>query len=74
MDCEGGEYDLVLGSSPQSWDAVERIVIEYHPHPRHSWTELRQWFAERGLEVVQVEPCAPEQGTAWLARAGKGGV
>jgi FkbM family methyltransferase len=68
MDCEGGEYDLVLGSSPQSWDSVERVVIEYHPHPRHAWPELREWFAERGLKVLQDEPCAPEQGTAWLTR------
>lgn len=68
IDCEGGEYDLVFGSSPQSWDTVERLVLEYHPSSQHSWTELRKWFAERGLEVVEDEPSSPEQGTAWLAR------
>jgi FkbM family methyltransferase len=74
IDCEGGEYDLVLGSSPKSWDSVDRIVLEYHPHPRHGWTELRQWFSERGLEVVEAEPATPEQGTAWLARTGRDGA
>ena len=74
IDCEGGEYDLVFGSSPESWASVDRVVIEYHPHPRHDWAELRQWFAERGLEVTQVEPSSDEQGTAWLARAARDGA
>ena len=74
IDCEGGEYDLVLGSSPKSWETVDRLVLEYHPHPRHGWAELRQWFADRGLEPVRVEPATPEQGTAWLARRGRGGA
>ena len=69
IDCEGGEYDLVFGSSPQSWDTVQHLVMEYHPHPRHNWAELRTWFAERGLTVDTDEPVAPGQGTAWLSRA-----
>lgn len=74
IDCEGGEYDFVLGSSPQSWDSVQRLVLEYHPHPRHNWAELRQFFADRGLAVVEDEPATPEQGTAWLARPGLSGA
>jgi FkbM family methyltransferase len=69
IDCEGGEYDLVLGSTPASWDPVERVVLEYHPVAGHSWSELRDWFAERGLAVVRHEPASPGQGTAWLSRA-----
>ena len=30
MDCEGGEYDLVYKSSPESWSTVQRLVLEYH--------------------------------------------
>jgi FkbM family methyltransferase len=70
IDCEGGEYDLVLGSSPESWRAAQRLVIEYHPHAEHDWAQLREWFAECGLEVADVEPAGPQQGTAWLVRSG----
>lgn len=70
IDCEGAEYDLVLGSAPESWDSVRRLVLEYHPHPQHSWAELRAWFAERGLAVTAEKAENAEQGTAWLARLG----
>jgi len=70
LDCEGGEYDVVLGSSPASWDDVVRVVLEHHPHPERTWSDLRAFFAERGLQVVREVPVAPDQGTAWLARAG----
>jgi len=68
IDCEGGEYGLVFGSSPQSWSTVDRVVLEYHPHPDHAWVELRDWFAERDLRVVSDEPVSAQQGTAWLSR------
>ena len=74
IDCEGGEYDLVLGSSPQSWRSVERVVIEYHPHPEHGWDTLARWFADAGLTTVRIEPVAADQGTAWLSRAADGGA
>lgn len=70
IDCEGAEYDLVFGSAPESWAGVRRIVLEYHPNARHSWPELRDWFAEQGLFVTDEKPENPEQGTAWLTRRG----
>ncbi len=68
MDCEGGEYDIVLGSKPDSWATVQRLVLEYHEVPGHSWAELRKWFADAGLEVIRDEPVQEELGTAWLSR------
>lgn len=70
IDCEGGEYDLVFGSSPGSWAGVQRVVLEYHPHPGHTWPELRAWFAEQGLVVTAEQVENPAQGTAWLERRG----
>jgi len=72
MDCEGAEYDLVFGSSPASWKSVDRVVLEYHPVSGHSWSELSQWFAQAGLEVVRHEPWIGQAGLglAWLARSG----
>ena len=68
LDCEGGEYDLVPASRPESWRTVRRIVIEHHPVPGRSWDALREWFAAAGLHVVADETTGPGLGTAWLAR------
>jgi FkbM family methyltransferase len=68
MDCEGGEYDIVYGSSKDSWSTVQRLVLEYHEVEGQRWTELRDWFAAAGLQVIRDEPEHPELGTAWLSR------
>jgi FkbM family methyltransferase len=68
IDCEGGEYDLVAASSPESWAPVERLVIEYHQVPGHSWDELRTWFEGVGLSVQLEEPLGPGLGVVWLSR------
>ena len=67
MDCEGGEYDLVYKSSPASWSAVQRLVLEYHDVPGESWEQLRAWFTGVGLHVLRDER-GPIAGTAWLSR------
>jgi FkbM family methyltransferase len=67
IDCEGGEYDLVLGSSPASWASVQRVVIEYHPVPDQSWSELRAFFESVGL-AVQAADEAAGYGCVWLSR------
>lgn len=69
MDCEGGEYDLVYNSSPALWASVQRLVLEFHPVDGQTWTELRAWFAARGLHVVRQETGdIPGLGLAWLSR------
>jgi FkbM family methyltransferase len=70
MDCEGGEYDLVYASSPANWAPVQRLVIEYHPVPGQSWTELRTWFEGVGLTVQHETDETSEGGVgvAWMSR------
>jgi FkbM family methyltransferase len=68
IDTEGAEYALVLGSDPKVWSSVQRVVLEWHDVPGHSWAELAEFFARAGLRVTDVEQSAPRQGTAWLAR------
>lgn len=68
IDTEGGEYDMVLGSRPESWAPVRRVVMEYHPLPGHDWTELERFFADAGLHVVERVPFANGLGMAWLSR------
>ena len=67
IDCEGGEYDLVLGSSPASWASVQRVVIEYHPVAGRTWSQLRDRFAAMGL-ALQDEKSGAGYGCAWLSR------
>jgi FkbM family methyltransferase len=67
IDCEGGEYDVVLGSSAESWKSVQRVVMEYHPVAGHSWDELRDRFAEWGLQVQRADSLNGF-GCVWLSR------
>jgi FkbM family methyltransferase len=67
IDCEGAEYDLVLGSSPGSWESVQRVVIEFHPVEGHGWPELRDFFARVGL-VEQDKVSWEGYGCVWLSR------
>lgn len=73
IDCEGGEYDLVLASAPESWRSVQRVVLEYHPVTGHDWVGLKSWFAEAGL-TVRAETSRDGYGTAWLSRKPLGPV
>jgi hypothetical protein len=47
---------------------VERLVIEYHKVPGHSWDELRTWFGSVGLSVQHTEPLGEGLGVVWLSR------
>jgi hypothetical protein len=47
---------------------VQRLVLEYHEVEGERWSELRDWFAAAGLNVIRSEPVHPELGTAWLSR------
>ena len=68
MDTEGAEYDIVLASAQESWAGVQRMVIEYHPVPGHSWDELQTFLHAVGLKTDRVDPVEPGLGTAWLSR------
>jgi FkbM family methyltransferase len=72
IDVEGAEYDIVLPSSPSSWQDVRKVVIEYHPMPGHSREELSDFFASAGLTPTRHEPGKrPGLGLMWLARSGR---
>ncbi len=68
IDCEGGEYAIVLGSEPQDWSSVSRVVMEFHPVPGHSWDELRTRFEAWGFAVQHVQT-QNGYGCAWLSRS-----
>lgn len=68
IDTEGAEYDIVLGSAPEQWKDVERVVVEYHDVPGHGWPELESFFTAAGLSEVAREDTSDRLGTVWLAR------
>lgn len=68
MDVEGAEYEILANSSPESWTAVRRVVMEYHPLPGHSLEEIENFFAGVGLHRVRHESVTPGLGALWLAR------
>ena len=68
IDTEGAEYDIVLGSTPEQWQDVQRVVLEYHDVPGHGWSELESFFAAAGLTEVAREDTTDRLGTVWLSR------
>jgi FkbM family methyltransferase len=52
IDCEGGEYEIVRGSRPESWRRVRRVVMERHAVPGEPWDELRRRLEEAGLHML----------------------
>lgn len=52
MDCEGGEYDILLNADDETLKAISHICMEYHdnltPHTHH---ELARFLSEKGYDV-----------------------
>jgi FkbM family methyltransferase len=70
FDIEGAEYDTIFSSSPASWAGVRKVVMEYHPMPGRSRSDLEAFFAGVGLVAVRDLPGGrPGLGNLWLARA-----
>jgi FkbM family methyltransferase len=55
MDIEGAEYDVVLTSPTDAWASVQRAAVEFHGVPGRHWHELRDFFADAGLNVTDAE-------------------
>jgi FkbM family methyltransferase len=69
FDIEGAEYDTILNSSPDSWSAVAKVVMEYHPVAGRSRADLEEFFAGVGLVPHRDVPAlTPGLGNLWLER------
>jgi FkbM family methyltransferase len=69
FDIEGAEYDSILNSSPESWAAVQKVVMEYHPVSGRSRADLEDFFAGVGLVPHRDVPAErPGLGNLWLER------
>lgn len=53
MDCEGAEYEILDATSDSDWEAVEAIILEYHPVAgRGGWAEIQRRLTSFGFEVA----------------------
>jgi len=68
LDCEGAEYDIVLTSSREDWDSVERLIMEYHPAPDHTWDDLEARLGSFGFKTLAVHQTSESLGTAWFGK------
>lgn len=53
MDCEGAEYDIVLNWSDQFPSSVQRLVLEYHDHPTHTYQDLVAFLTSHGFQTTE---------------------
>jgi FkbM family methyltransferase len=52
MDCEGGEYDILLGASAATLQKIQRLCLEYHDHlTAHTHPELVAHLERHGFRV-----------------------
>jgi len=52
MDCEGGEYDILLNANPETLARIERICLEYHDgFTKFSHTDLAKHLQQNGYQV-----------------------
>jgi FkbM family methyltransferase len=56
LDCEGSEYAIVLDSDSSIWSSVRCVLLEYHPVPGHSWTDLETRFEDLGFNYAWHDP------------------
>jgi FkbM family methyltransferase len=55
MDCEGGEFDILLNSAPAIFARIRRIAIEYHNgFTAHTHEDLKRHLALHGYSVRTV--------------------
>ena len=53
IDCEGAEFEILLGLAPEVFARVARIVLEYHDHvTAHTHEELARVLEEHGFHVT----------------------
>lgn len=74
IDCEGGEYDIILRSPGTVFGAIRCIALEFHEQLTESTrADLRRRLEQEGFTVtVAQNPVHPYLGYLWAVRSGSG--
>lgn len=64
VDCEGSEYEILMGCRPETLGRVRRIVGEYHegPHIGGTGRELRRFLEANAFRVDHLGPLEVDSG------------
>lgn len=65
IDCEGSEYEILLGASPQSLNRIRRIVGEFHQgeNIEGSGESLCAWLRDEGFRIDHFSYFSPAAGS-----------
>ncbi len=66
LDCEGGEYDIILNSEDSVFDRIEEIRLEYHRGPHE---QLFARFVKLGFNCHQFMDEGEGGGYLWLRKS-----
>ena len=71
LDCEGAEFEILLGLPDEILSRIARIVLEYHEHvTAHTHEELAARLSERGFRVrTRPNPAWKELGFLYAENA-----
>lgn len=65
IDCEGAEYDILLGAASEDLQRIREIRMEYHLGRE---VELRDYLVASGFEIVHLRRDSAETGNIWARR------
>lgn len=51
IDCEGGEYEILLNAAPETLQRIHRVVMEYHDTENGSGNDLKGFFEKHRFRV-----------------------
>jgi len=66
VDCEGAEYDIFTHTSPETFAKIRAIMMEYHEHQGHSYTELVSLLTKHGFVLRHHEASKYHKGLGTL--------
>ena len=53
IDCEGDEYEILLGASPDVLNRIGTVILEWHDIPGHSPERLEQHLEKAGFSTYR---------------------
>lgn len=71
IDCEGAEYEAILGSPAWCWQSACHVFLEHHPVAGYHFSQLQERFEQFSLALVwHRQRNDAELGTAYFVRTG----
>lgn len=66
LDCEGAEFSILSGASPETLRKIQKLSMEYHEG--YDLEKLVKSLVDSGFEIIKNEPDTLYQGYIWASR------